>query len=803
MVLVNMTRTFSPYKHDGRGIETKRFVCFVLLFVFLSSGKLPLLYDDCAMLVGAFSLIQSFSSSPSPLRIQSAKQTSFDDACLSANATVQYSDLVKFISEADYMDDETRKRLLWSLRVQFSDPEKGIEDTGSMDTHGSSCVVATTNTTINTKLGNKKIPTIEGLWMDDGGPFHATGAWQNTPLLMKGAFYDAINNIENEESHPFPTWKEIIELACDSTPKHENDVFYMEENDENDNDQYDDIDGETYEDGNEDFDFWGAENQFYGEEDTNDNPPSRLIQYSWPRKRDSKYYHADVNTNWLDTFEINQFGPFDDPESLEALLKAENEDTSTRCVARTLLVNDVDRWFPKLSDWMDRRFNNNNSTSCVLPARWRRDDAQISLSHPLGGIGPHVDDYDVFLIQLEGERTWDVFWEDTECDQDELKSGVKDCSTSKVTVRDEADCILPESSTNGVRILNVTKLQSLQHNRFGKLRSKLIRLHLRPGDCLYLPPRVLHCGTAVDASENCMTLSVGCRAPSALELIDGLSTMMQKSSATVTSPTAAFPSTAAIQAFHRRYTNTEIGGDAYRGEKSLSKMSPLLPQSSWLSPQVKSDMKHLILTAVQSALEDDTNILDPLIGRFVTKSNRLEEAEFELGEFDDSPLPSFSYPKALRDFEHEEHQGESDEFGRDKWVNTSTVLTEVFGTQSSNEQQSCPCLRRAEGIAFAWSSVYDKEAQIQKYRLYAQGRPAFEVFDHPIEISSSAPSSAIGRLLDRIANGPPLDRFFVVDELQISLDVTKKATKYSAARLLYDLVEEGLLYGVCCSPGES
>ena len=51
-----------------------------------------------------------------------------------------------------------------------------------------------------------------------------------------------------------------------------------------------------------------------------------------------------------------------------------------------------------------------------------------------------------------------------------------------------------------------------------------IKIHVEPGDCLYLPPRVMHCGTAT--SDNCMTLSVGCRAPSAADLITRLSETM-------------------------------------------------------------------------------------------------------------------------------------------------------------------------------------------------------------------------------------------------------------------------------------
>ena len=64
------------------------------------------------------------------------------------------------------------------------------------------------------------------------------------------------------------------------------------------------------------------------------------------------------------------------------------------------MVNDIDRFFPPLADWMYDTFR-------FLP-NWRMDDGQISLSEQGGGIGPHVDNYDVFLIQMSGTRTWQV-----------------------------------------------------------------------------------------------------------------------------------------------------------------------------------------------------------------------------------------------------------------------------------------------------------------------------------------------------------------------------------------------------------
>jgi 50S ribosomal protein L16 3-hydroxylase len=53
---------------------------------------------------------------------------------------------------------------------------------------------------------------------------------------------------------------------------------------------------------------------------------------------------------------------------------------------------------PKVSDWMDEEF-------WFLPS-WRQDDAQISVTSKGGGIGPHVNNYDAFLVQSHGKWSW-------------------------------------------------------------------------------------------------------------------------------------------------------------------------------------------------------------------------------------------------------------------------------------------------------------------------------------------------------------------------------------------------------------
>ena len=133
----------------------------------------------------------------------------------------------------------------------------------------------------------------------------------------------------------------------------------------------------------------------------------------------------------------------------------------------TLLIQDMDKWDMDVRALLAHfRF---------LPA-WRIDDVMISFATPGGSVGPHVDQYDVFLLQSHGRRRWQI-------DID---------PTAPKDFRPDVDLKLLQSF-------------SPTHDWV-----------LEPGDMLYLPPGVPHHGEAVDA---CMTLSVGMRAPSQAELI--------------------------------------------------------------------------------------------------------------------------------------------------------------------------------------------------------------------------------------------------------------------------------------------
>ena len=133
----------------------------------------------------------------------------------------------------------------------------------------------------------------------------------------------------------------------------------------------------------------------------------------------------------------------------------------------TLLVNDIETYFPELSEFIEPfRF---------IPD-WRIDDLMISYAPDQGSVGPHVDDYDVFLIQLDGTRRWSID-ENPDFDHSAIEG--------------------PE-----LKILkNFSTSQSWE---------------LNPGDMLYLPPNMPHHGVA---QGECMTLSVGFRAPSSGELV--------------------------------------------------------------------------------------------------------------------------------------------------------------------------------------------------------------------------------------------------------------------------------------------
>jgi len=153
-----------------------------------------------------------------------------------------------------------------------------------------------------------------------------------------------------------------------------------------------------------------------------------------------------------------EFGPFDE----ERFTSLPDRDWS-------LLVSDVEKHLPETAYLLEPfRF---------IPD-WRIDDLMISYAPPGGSVGPHTDAYDVFLIQLSGQRLWKI------------------------------------SQNYPSETLADTDLSILKSFRAED------EWLLSAGDMLYLPPNVAHHGIAqqclADEGEEspCLTGSVGFRAPS-------------------------------------------------------------------------------------------------------------------------------------------------------------------------------------------------------------------------------------------------------------------------------------------------
>ncbi|MDH2372870.1 cupin domain-containing protein [Cobetia marina] len=155
-------------------------------------------------------------------------------------------------------------------------------------------------------------------------------------------------------------------------------------------------------------------------------------------------------------------GPFD--EATFARLDAKDDSQWS------LLVQAVDHYVPDVAALFE--------PFTFLP-RWRLDDIMISYAPTGGSVGPHLDNYDVFLLQAQGQRHWQL-------------GGMHG---------DDAE------------IIDGIDLRILKHFEVTPGEDWV----LEPGDMLYVPPRLAHHG--VSQSDDCMTISVGFRAPSADEVV--------------------------------------------------------------------------------------------------------------------------------------------------------------------------------------------------------------------------------------------------------------------------------------------
>ena len=152
---------------------------------------------------------------------------------------------------------------------------------------------------------------------------------------------------------------------------------------------------------------------------------------------------------------------YDDPEAWQEVSK----------MRPTLLVSDVEKWLPQAMDLM---------AWFPFIKSWRFDDLMMSYAPKGASVGAHTDHYDVFLVQVKGTRKWSY-------DQQPL--------THTDWVDDSELCVIKNYQPQFTE-------------------------ELKPGDVLYLPPEIPHHG--ISTSDDCVTCSIGLRAPSDAELLNAV-----------------------------------------------------------------------------------------------------------------------------------------------------------------------------------------------------------------------------------------------------------------------------------------
>ena len=214
----------------------------------------------------------------------------------------------------------------------------------------------------------------------------------------------------------------------------------------------------------------------------------------------------------------------------------------------TMLVQDVDKHLPDLQHILDPfRF---------IPD-WRRDDLMISYAPEHGTVGPHTDGYDVFLLQALGTRRWQI--SDTPLIDAPIIAGLD------VQILTE---FLPDHTWD-----------------------------LQPGDMLYLPPHFAHHGVAMN---DCMTYSIGFRAPSQVDMLDAVvNSMLEQGLGKI------------------RYNDSDL---------------TLSPHSAEIDAQAIARLKAML----HQAIDEAEPILASALGKFVTETKSSLSAIVE-ESFDDLP----------------------------------------------------------------------------------------------------------------------------------------------------------------------
>ena len=203
--------------------------------------------------------------------------------------------------------------------------------------------------------------------------------------------------------------------------------------------------------------------------------PERFLAEYWQKKPLLVRQALPGFGGWLDRAGLSRLACRDDAESRLVQFQRKQclldhgpfEEADLDVLPRrgwSLLVSGVNHLLPEGDDLL-HRFD-------FIPQA-RLDDLMVSFAPPGGGVGPHFDSYDVFLIQGQGRRRWEI------------------------------------SGQDDLEVVEGAPLRILKRFRVDQ------SWELEPGDMLYLPPGWAHDGVALG---ECMTYSVGFRQPARGEL---------------------------------------------------------------------------------------------------------------------------------------------------------------------------------------------------------------------------------------------------------------------------------------------
>lgn len=220
----------------------------------------------------------------------------------------------------------------------------------------------------------------------------------------------------------------------------------------------------------------------------------------------------------------------------------------------TLIINDLEKIVPELASIPDL-FD-------FIP-NWRFDDLMCSYAADQGSVGPHFDLYDVFIIQGEGKRRWQI-------------------STAEV----------PEE--------NQVKDTPLRIQEEFNAEEEWI---LEPGDMIYIPPNVSHHGVSLGES---ISFSVGYRAVSHADLVnDFIAHITQSLSTKLTYQDADL----SLQA-----NSSEITKDATKRIKKIFKeyLNPEHPEiENWFA-KFMSDPKSEYTEAPENLIESTEELINEI-----------------------------------------------------------------------------------------------------------------------------------------------------------------------------------------------